>query len=473
MEQQMTAVPEEVQAQDQKPKLLVVEDDPELRAQMKWALARDYDVAVAENREQALAALRANRPAVLTLDLGLPPDPNGVSEGFNTLNEVLSERTGTKVIIITGREERVHALNAIGQGAYDFFPKPVQIDELQVVLRRAFHIAGLEEEKRTLEREPWSGVFEGIVGNSPKMQQVYATVRKVAPSNASVLIVGESGTGKELIARAIHRQSERRNGPFLTINCGAIPDTLLESELFGHEKGSFTGAHIQRRGRIEMAHGGTLFLDEIGELSVPLQVKLLRFLQERTIERIGGRSALEVDVRVMAATNMDLVQAMKEGRFREDLYYRLAVVNIALPSLRERGDDILILAKTMLQQYIASENKSTLGFTSQALRALVAHSWPGNVRELQNRIKRAVIMAEGVKLTAEDMELSGSYVRHDGSALRNARESLERELIEGVIAKNRGNMSRSAVELGISRSALYERMEKLGVKRARRNEDKE
>jgi two-component system NtrC family response regulator len=448
-----------------KPRLLIVEDDVELRAQLKWALAGEYDVALAENRQEAVEALRSKRPAVVTLDLGLPPNPNGVTEGFNTLNEILQEQASTKVIVMTGREERIHALNAVGEGAYDFFPKPIQIEELQIVLRRAFHLARLEQEKRALDRELSSEDFEGILGTSPKMQQVFATIRKVAPTDASVLIVGESGTGKELVARAIHQQSTRSDRPFFTINCGAIPENLLESELFGHEKGSFTGAHTQRRGRIEMAHGGTLFLDEIGELSLPLQVKLLRFLQEHLIERIGGREQIAVDVRVMAATNMDLVQAMKESRFREDLYYRLAVVSISLPSLRERREDIFLLAKVMLERYAASEKKKITGFTAQALRALETHSWPGNVRELQNRIKRAVIMADSPNLTPADMELTGPYVRHEGTALRDARESLERELIETVLGKNKGNLSRTALELGISRSALYERMEKLGVKR--------
>jgi two-component system, NtrC family, response regulator len=448
-----------------KPKLLVVEDGEDLRAQLKWALADEYDVSVADCRQDALEVVRKQRPRVALLDLGLPPDPHNVSEGFATLREFLTEEPSTKVIVMTGCEERIHALNAIGEGAYDFFPKPVEITELRVVLRRAFHVHQIEQEKRLLETDLQGEAFEEIVGTSVKMQAVFSAIRKVAPTDASVLVVGESGTGKELVARAIHQQSARKGQPFFTINCGAIPEALLESELFGHEKGSFTGAHMQRNGRLEMANGGTLFLDEIGELSVPLQVKLLRFLQERKIERVGGRKEIDVDVRVLAATNMDLSQAMKEGRFREDLYYRLGVVSIALPPLRDRGDDIILLANAMLQKFTVSERKKIAGFSSQAVRAMQAHAWPGNVRELQNRIKRAVIMTDQVNLTPADMELTGHFLKNEGNALKEARETLERELIDKVVAKNKGNLTRTALELGISRSALYERMEKLGVTR--------
>jgi two-component system NtrC family response regulator len=311
----------------------------------------------------------------------LPPQPREVEEGFRTLYDILQEEPHAKVIVITGRDDKEHALQAIAQGAYDYLRKPVCLDELQVIVRRALHVYRLEQEHYRLQQQAYAEAFDGMLGTSPPMQEVFATIRKVATAEASVLIVGESGTGKELVARAIHRRSPRHAGPFVTINCGAIPDTLLESELFGHEKGSFTGAHMQRQGRIELAQGGTLFLDEVGELSLPLQVKLLRFLQEHQIERVGGREAITVETRVLAATNTDLQQAMAEGRFREDLFYRLSVVVIALPPLRRRGEDIVMLAQALLPRYATESGRRITGFTRQALHVLQTHGWPGNVRE--------------------------------------------------------------------------------------------
>jgi len=449
----------------EKPKLLVVEDDSSLATQMKWALAQDYDVFLAEDRSTAIELLKSEHPPVVTLDLGLPPRPGGVEEGFLALADILELDGSTKVIIITGQGEKENALKAVGQGAYDFFCKPIQIEELKVVLKRAFHLSELEVENRRLRQRASEKGFEEILGTSPKMHEVFASIRKVATAEVPVLITGESGTGKELVARAIYRQSARKGGPFVVINCGAIPENLLESELFGHEKGAFTGAHMQRKGRIEAASSGTLFLDEIGELSLQLQVKLLRYLQEQKIERVGGRQEIVVDARVLAATNMDLKQAIKEGRFREDLYYRIGVVSIDLPPLRERERDILLLANILLQKYAAEDKKKITGFTKQALREIEVHTWPGNVRELENRIKRAVIMAEGPKVTPTDLELASQYSKYEGGSLRDSRDALEKDLIERAMARNKGNLTKTAEELAVSRPTLYEMMERLGIEK--------
>ena len=448
-----------------KRKLLVVEDDDTIRSQMKWALMQEYEVLVAEDRKKALDLVARERPDVVTLDLGLPPRPTSTEEGFLALAEIKEQAPFAKVVVITGQGERKNALEAIGQGAYDFFSKPIEIEELRIVLRRAFYLAELEKEHRRLQRQMDTGAFEGMIGTSPEMQTVFSAIRKVATTEAPVLVTGESGTGKELVARAIHRLSPRERGPFVVINCGAIPENLLESELFGHEKGAFTGAHIQRKGRFEKADGGTLFLDEIGELSPPLQVKLLRFLQEQKIERVGGREEISVDVRVIAATNRDLKEAMKEGRFREDLYYRLGVVVISLPPLRERVGDALLLATVLLQRYAEENGKKSLGFNYQATRAIENHSWPGNIRELENRVKRAVIMAEGPKIAPEDLELTSPFEKYEGKGLREAREELERDLISKALARNRWNVTKAAEELGVSRPTLYELMEKLKIDR--------
>jgi len=445
------------------PKLLIVEDDEELRTQMKWALVRDYEVFLANDRPNALEILRSERPAVVTLDLGLPPHPEGVEEGFLALADMLEQDSLAKVIIITGQGEKDNALKAIGQGAYDFFCKPIQIDELKVVLSRAFHLSRLEMENRELQQKVTGEAFDKMLGTSPKMQEVFAAIRKVATTEVPVLITGESGTGKELVARAIHRESSKKDGPFVVINCGAIPENLLESELFGHEKGSFTGAHIQRKGRIEAAHGGTLFLDEIGELSLPLQVKLLRFLQEQRIERVGGREEIVVEARVLTATNMDLKQGISDGRFREDLYYRIEVVSIDLPPLRKREGDILLLANAFLRKYVAENKKKITGFTKQALREIEVYGWPGNIRELENRIKRAVIMAEGSRITPMDLELISSHAKYEGKSLKEARDAMERDLVKRAISRNKGNLTKAAEELGLSRPTLYEMMEKLGI----------
>ena len=446
-----------------KPRLLVVDDDEDLRSQMRWALADEFEIDLAGHREEALARAREKRPAVVTLDLGLPPHPGGVEEGFATLEELRAEDAGAKVVVITGREDRAHALRAIDQGAYDFFVKPIDVEELKVVLRRALKLHALEAENREL-RQQTASAFEGMLGTSPRMQELFAAIRKVATVDAPVLVLGESGTGKELAAHAIHRLGTRSAGPFIPINCGAIPEALLESELFGHEKGAFTGAHAQRRGRIETANGGTLFLDEIGELPVALQVKLLRFLQDHKLERIGGRSAISVDVRVITATNADLSKLMAEGRFREDLYYRIGVVTLALPPLRDREDDVLQIAEALARRYAAEAGRKLTGFAKDALAALRAHAWPGNVRELENRVRRAAVMAEGSRITAADLELAaGATAARQG--LRELRAGLEKETIKAALKRNRGNISQTASELGISRPTLYGLLTKFGIER--------
>ena len=455
--------------QDNRDNLLIVEDDVDLRTQMKWGLSQEYQIFTAEDRPSSIEIFKQQLPLVTTLDLGLPPQSQGVEEGFRALNNFLAQDPLTKVIVITGRGEKEHALSAIDHGAFDFLTKPVDLDELKVILRRAFHVARLERENRELQQKVGGEPFEEMLGTSSQIQEVFKMIRKLATTDAPVLIVGESGTGKELTARAIHHRSARRGGPFVVINCGAIPDNLLESELFGHEKGAFTGAHIQRLGRFEAAQSGTLFLDEIGELSPSLQAKLLRFLQEQRIERIGGREEISVDARVLAATNVDLAEALRQGRFREDLYYRLGVVVTFMPPLRERGGDMLLLAKAFLQRYSAENNQQLRNFTPQALRAIERHSWPGNIRELENRVKRAVIMADGKqKITPADLELTSPYAKYAGQSLKAAREALERDIVQRTLARNNGNLTRTAAELSISRPSLYDLMDKLGIEKLKR-----
>jgi two-component system, NtrC family, response regulator len=446
-----------------KPRILVVDDDDEVRTQMKWALNQTCDVLLAEDRPSALQILQKDKPCVVTLDLGLPPSPGDTREGFLTLTEMLQMDPFLKVLVVTGQDEKENGMEAIGQGAYDFFCKPVNIEELKVVLDRAIYIQALERGRREQLENDLPDSFEGIIGGSPQIQSLFGTIEKVSSTAASILVVGESGTGKELVARAIHRRSSRKSGPFVAINCGAIPENLLESELFGHEKGAFTGAHVQRQGRIEMAQGGTLFLDEIGELSAAVQVKLLRFLQEHEIERVGGRSAISVDARILAATNVDLTKAMSEGRFREDLYYRLAVVVVSMPPLRERQGDIQLLAKAFLQRQVAEHNKAII-FTPKSLKAMDSYGWPGNVRELENRIQRAAIMTESGRITPEDLGIS-QYSEHEGQGLGKARQAVERQMVESALARNKGNVTRAAAELEISRPSLYELIEKLGIAR--------
>jgi two-component system NtrC family response regulator len=448
-----------------KHRLLIVDDDEEIRSQMRWGLTEDYEISLAEDRASALNEFRANRPHVVLLDLGLPPHAGDPQEGMATLAEILQNDSGAKVIIATGQSDKAIALRAVAEGAYDFLAKPIDITELKVILKRAFYLANLERENREMQDRLNAGSFQGMLGTSPQMQDVFSSMRKVGNTDVPVLILGESGTGKEMVASGIHKISPRKDGPFVAINCGAIPETLLESELFGHEKGAFTGAHAQRLGRIESAEGGTLFLDEIGELPLPLQVKLLRFLQEKTIQRVGGRKEIPVNARVVAATNVDLKKAMAEGRFREDLYYRIAVVTVKLPPLRERQNDIPLLAQAFLKKFAGESGKESRKFAQQAIRAMELHSWPGNVRELENRVRRAAIMAEGSRVTEADLELSAAN-RSGGRTLKEAREEVEKELVTHALQKHHGNVSQAANDLGISRPTLYELMEKFGFKKA-------
>jgi two-component system, NtrC family, response regulator len=446
-----------------KPTLLIVEDDEDIRTQMKWALAADYEVVMAEDQAGALSAFTASRPAVSLLDLGLPPRPNDPEEGLKTLSSLLAIDPLAKVIIVSGQGEKQNALRAVGAGAYDFLCKPVDIDELKLVLQRSVYVAELELEYRAMQQGLRADTFEGMLGGSQQMQAVFGLVRKVAPTTAPVLILGESGSGKEMVAQAIHRCSPQKKGPFAAINCSAIPETLLESELFGHEKGAFTGAHTQRKGLIESAAGGTLFLDEIGELPAAVQVKLLRFLQEKNFQRVGGRQEIASDARVIAATNVNLKDSVRNGTFREDLYFRLAVVVITVPPLRERGDDINLIAREFLDRYGGEHGKRNLTFAPDALRALNMHVWSGNVRELQNRVQRAVIMAEGKRMTAADLELTDALSGLPLQTLKEARESAEREIVHDALRRNKWKITAAALELGISRPTLYELMEKLGI----------
>jgi two-component system NtrC family response regulator len=454
-----------------KPKLLIVDDDEAIRTQMKWALIQDYEVLFAEDRKGALEAFEANSPAMTLLDLGLPPRPNECDEGLTVLSDILAVDSTAKVIIISGQSEKQNAIEAVGAGAYDFLCKPVDMEELKLLIRRCIHVVELEKEYRELQQSKHSEVFEDMLGTSPQMQAVFAFIRKVAGTNVPVLLLGESGTGKEMAAAAIHRRSARKDGPFVAINCNAIPENLLESELFGHEKGAFTGAHIQRTGLLETASGGTLFLDEIGELPPAIQVKLLRFLQEQRFQRVGGRQEIQVDTRLIAATNADLKQMIDSGKFREDLYFRLAVVTIRLLPLRERGNDVVFLAREFLQRYAAQEGRGNLVFAPDALSALLRHSWPGNVRELQNRVKRGIIMASGSRVTAKDLELELGKGASAMSAttLKRAREQVEREMVEQALKRHAGRITAAAVELGISRPTLYELMEKLGIAKKHAN----
>jgi two-component system NtrC family response regulator len=402
---------------------------------------------------------------VTLLDLGLPPRPNDPDEGLEVLSAVLALDPLAKVIVVSGQGDKRNALRAVGAGASDFLCKPVDMDQLALVLQRCVYMAELEQEYRAMQHSARPDVFENMIGANPQMQAVFDMIRKVAPTSAPVLILGESGTGKEMVAQALHRRSSRRSGPFVAINCNTIPENLLESELFGHEKGAFTGADAQRKGHIESAAGGTLFLDEIGELPASVQVKLLRFLQEKCFQRVGGRQEIQSDARVLAATNRNLRESAADGKFREDLYFRLAVVVIKVPPLRERGDEIILMSKAFLRDYGIEHAKTGLTFAPDALRALSLHSWPGNVRELQNRVQRAVIMADGKRVTARDLELTDTLSALPSQTLKEARESVEREMIQDALRRHRGKITSAAVELGVSRPTLYELMEKLGIPR--------
>ena len=446
----------------EKPKVLIVEDDDAIRTQLKYALREEYILGFAGDRADALAQVQSMAPKVVTLDLGLPPQADTAEEGLRALEAILTTAPGTKVLVVTGNEDRENAVRAVALGAWDYYLKPIDVEELRVVLRRAVRLGELEgEADRWVDEREAEVRFEEIVGNTPVMGEIFEVIRRVAKSEATVLVQGESGTGKELIARAIHRRSRRREAPFVAINCGAIPDTLLEAELFGHERGAFTGAHAQRKGRFELAEDGTLFLDEIAELSLMLQVKFLRFLQEHTIERIGGRESIQLDLRVIAATNKDLKDEMAQGRFREDLYYRLSVVTIKVPPLRDRGEDVVILAAAFLRRAAPAQHRR-LRFSEEALRALRAYTWPGNIRELENKVSRAVIMARGRLIEPPDLDLPAPGPERSAS-LRELREQAEREALVAALSRHHGNISQAARELAVSRPTLHGLLDKHGV----------
>tara|TARA_Y100001933_G_scaffold144405_1_gene143052 strand:- start:12 stop:1379 length:1368 start_codon:yes stop_codon:yes gene_type:complete len=442
-----------------KPKLLIVEDDEGLQAQLKWAY-EDFDVILADTRETAVAAVRAEEPAVVTLDLGLPPDPDGTSEGFAVLEAIMAIKPDTKVIVASGHGARESALRAVEEGAYDFYQKPVDIDTLGLIVQRAYRLHQIESENRRLAEQIGDErtVLGSMITAAPEMAKVARTIERVAPTNVSVMLLGASGTGKELLARGVHDCSVRKDGSFVAINCAAIPENLLESELFGHEKGAFTGAVKTTPGKIELADGGTLFLDEVGDIPLPLQVKLLRFLQERTIERVGGRKAISVDTRIVCATHQDLEAMIGAGTFREDLFYRLAEIVVKVPPLSDRPGDAVLLAKHFLTRLAKEMNPQVKGFAPDALAAIDSWAWPGNVRELENRVKRAVIMADGKLVTAEDLDLTQSAA--DGADialnLKAAREQADRRMIRKALARSEGNISNTAKLLGISRPTLYD-----------------
>lgn len=442
-------------------KLLVVEDDPGLHKQLKWCFP-DYDVVISADRQDAISALRKHKPPVVTLDLGLPPDPSNASEGIAALEEILSIAPNTKVIVVTGNDEQENALNAIRLGAYDFYQKPIDSDVLGLIVERAFKLYDIEQENRRLASQQTDNNLFGFVGSSPQINNVCRTITKIAPTDATALLLGESGTGKEMLARALHYLSERKENPFIAINCAAIPESLLETELFGHEKGAFTGAQKQTRGKIQYADKGTLFLDEVGDLPQSLQGKLLRFLQERVIERVGGREEIAVDVRIICATHQDLAQKMQEGLFREDLYYRISEISIKIPPLRERAGDAVILAKYFLNLFGQEEGRK-VRFSDSAIAAIEHYEWPGNARELENKVKRAIIMTDSGVIEPSDLELI-SDINNQSLNLRVVRENAERDAIMKAIQRCNGKISHAAEVLGVSRPTLYDLLEKYDLK---------
>lgn len=447
-----------------KPGLLIIDDDESIGLQMKWALRDEYDVSLATDSKTALKIIKNKMSPVVTLDLGLPPDPEGTGEGFKLLESIMQYSPATKVIVVSGNPDEEAPLEAISKGAHDFFIKPIDMDELKFVLNRSYYVYTLENEYKSLKSRFRSEPFGEMIGSSRTMQEVFDTVRKVSTTDIPVLITGESGTGKELVAKAIHRNGIRCSDPFIPINCGAIPENLMESELFGHEKGAFTGAHIRRQGKIEMANGGTLFLDEIGDLALPLQVKLLRFLQDQTLERVGGRETFKLDVRIIAATNKNVEWLVKEGRFREDLYYRLAVVTIELPPLRDRGEDLLILSRHFLQKYNAGNGRAK-SLSMKAIKTMQVYEWPGNIRELENKIQRAVAFTEGSVISATEMGLADTRTEERNLNLKRAREQLDVEYINLALAKNSGNISRAADDLGLTRPTLHGLIKKYNIEK--------
>jgi two-component system NtrC family response regulator len=453
---------------EEKPRLLIVEDDPGLQKQLKWCFD-SYEVLQAGSRAEAIALMRRFEPRVVLQDLGLPPDPDGVTEGMATLRDLLQLEPRAKIIVVTGRADRESAVRAVGTGAWDFYSKPVDTEVLKLIVQRAFHIAGLEAENLRLRELKLSSPLEGIIATDDSMQKVCRSIEKVAPSDASVLLLGESGTGKELVARAIHARSDRKDKRFVAINCAAIPEQLLESELFGFEKGAFTGAIKQTAGKVEGAEGGTLFLDEIGDMPVALQSKLLRFLQNRVIERVGGRQEIPVDVRVVCATNQDLAALIATQRFRQDLYYRISEVTLQLPPLRQRPGDAVVLAQAFLRRLATQHPRVPRGFTEEALVAIRRHEWPGNVRELENKVKAASIMASGPVISADDLGLSDNTGQFAFLNLKAVRTQAERQAVLQALQQVSGNVSQAAELLGVTRPTLYDLMEKYGCRDAARD----
>lgn len=447
---------------EQVKKLLIVEDDPGLQSQLRWSF-EDYEIGVAADRESAIAQLRRMEPAVVTLDLGLPPDPGGVSEGFAILEEILKLSPETKVIVVTGHNDRSNAVRAIGLGAYDFYEKPIEPELLVLVVERAARLHALEQENRKLATQGSSSPLDGIIAVSPEMLKVCRTIEKLAPTDVSTLILGESGTGKEVLVKALHALSGRGGNRLVAINCAAIPENLLESELFGYEKGAFTGASKTTQGKIELAEGGILFLDEIGDMPLPLQAKMLRFLQERVIERIGGRKEIPVDVRVICATHRDLIEMTREKTFREDLYYRINEATIRIPALKERQGDTVVLARWFLQHFAQQLGRPVKGFTQKALETMEKYSWPGNVRELENRVKRAIIMAEGSQITEQDLEMEDLEAEEQPFNLREVREGAEYRAVLRALSFTDNNVSHTADLLGITRPTLYNLMRKYNI----------
>ena len=445
-----------------KPKLLIIEDDPGLQKQLKWSLD-NYDVVVAGDREAALAQIRRHEPAVVTMDLGLPPDPDGSTEGLATLQGILALAPDTRVIVLTGNQDHANAVKAIGLGAYDFHQKPCDPEVLNLVIQRAFFLHNLQSENRRILATQDSPL-SGLITRDPGMLKIGRNIEKVAPTSASVMLLGASGTGKEVLARALHQLSPRANNRFMAINCAAIPENLLESELFGYEKGAFTGAAKQTKGKVELAHGGTFFLDEVGDLPMPLQAKLLRFLQERVIERVGGHEEIAVDVRIVCATHQKLKEMATTGRFREDLYYRLSEIVITIPPLADRSGDAALLAHHFKNKFCAQESRAALHFAPDAIAAIEAYAWPGNVREMENCIKRAVIMADGTSIVADDLGLPDSGFEEEPINLRQIRDEAEGRAIVKALARVDGNIVKASELLGISRPTMYDLMSRHAIK---------
>lgn len=443
--------------------LLVVEDDPGLQSQLRWSFD-NYKVHVAADRESAIAAIKKHEPAVVTLDLGLPPDPGGVSEGFATLQEIISLNPHTKIVVITGNDDSANPVKSIGFGAYDFYQKPIDPQMLSLVVDRAFRLFELEQENRKLAGLHVHDPLQGIIAASPEMHEVCRMVERLAPTDMSTLLLGESGTGKEVLARALHTLSPRAKKPFIAVNCAAIPENLLESELFGHEKGAFTGANQQVKGKFELADGGTFFLDEIGDIPLLLQPKLLRVLQERVIERVGGRQPINVDVRVVCATHQDISAMLETGEFREDLYYRINEMIIQIPPIRERSGDVPILARAFLRKYTKQLKSKTAGFSDAAMDAMAAYDWPGNVRELESRIKRAVVLSNASLIDVDDLQLSPGDIAIRVNTLRETRDAAERHAVCQAISEAAGNVSKAAELLDVTRPTLYTLLNKFNLK---------